>query len=255
MAKDPAFLFYVNDWLGGTMTLTRHQKGCYIDLIVAQFNSGHLDIEAVKTVLGADYPLWQGILSKKFIVDQNGCFYNERLELEINKRAAYGDSRRKNRNAKKEIATNPTHDDTYVEPMSVHMDNENRNINVLKEEGVGEGAKKWNTKPGPEWHDLELPVLKINSAIEFLRFTKNVAATSQQVIALWNVFKINNLDGENFYPSVAKVHTHFLNWLKFQQVSELVKNMADKPLKTIEQIRREAHELSEKQRLGQWQNQ
>ena len=29
MAKDPTFLFYTGDWLGGTMVLTRHQKGCY----------------------------------------------------------------------------------------------------------------------------------------------------------------------------------------------------------------------------------
>ena len=34
MSKDPAFLFYPNDYLGGTMGMTFEMKGAYIDLLI-----------------------------------------------------------------------------------------------------------------------------------------------------------------------------------------------------------------------------
>jgi len=38
MAKDPAFLFYPNDYIGGTMGMTFEEKGAYIELLMLQFN-------------------------------------------------------------------------------------------------------------------------------------------------------------------------------------------------------------------------
>ena len=83
MAKTPAVLWYFNDWHGGTITLTRLMKGCYMELLHAQFNSGHLDLEEIKTVLGKDFSLW-GTLSKKFSIDDEGKYFNVRLDKEIN---------------------------------------------------------------------------------------------------------------------------------------------------------------------------
>src|SRR5690348_13946350 len=88
MAKDPAFLFYPNDFSAGTALLTRHQKGCYMDLLIAQFNHGHLSLENIRTVLGNDFAVW-GSLSKKFAQDATGNFFNERLETEMDKRKDY----------------------------------------------------------------------------------------------------------------------------------------------------------------------
>lgn len=85
MGRDPAVLLYFNDWHSGTITFSRHLKGCYMDLLHAQFNSGHLSLEEIKTVLGNDFASW-GALSKKFIKDDNGLFFNHRLESEIIKR-------------------------------------------------------------------------------------------------------------------------------------------------------------------------
>ncbi|MHA2039809.1 MAG: hypothetical protein ACW98X_25615, partial [Promethearchaeota archaeon] len=45
MAKDPAFLFYPGDWLGGTMLFSRAHKGAYMDLLMAQFNNGHMELQ------------------------------------------------------------------------------------------------------------------------------------------------------------------------------------------------------------------
>lgn len=123
MSKDPAILFYFNDWQGGTMTMTRHQKGCYMDLLCAQFNTGHLSLDAIKTVLGNDFAIW-GVLQKKFKLDNDGLFYNERLLFEKNRRKNFSESRRKNASGEKH--------------MPEHMENEieNRKFKFLNEIGL-----------------------------------------------------------------------------------------------------------------------
>lgn len=88
MAKDPAFLFYPGDWITGTMTLSRFLKGCYMDMLIAQFNSGPLSLEEIKTVLGSDFGTAWPSLQKKFKAE-NGLFFNERLEVEKAKRADF----------------------------------------------------------------------------------------------------------------------------------------------------------------------
>lgn len=125
MAKDPAFLFYPGDWLGGTITFSRFLKGCYMDLLMAQFNSGHLSLEEIKTVLGSDFGQAWPALRKKFVTDQEGLFFNERLEVEKNARQKYVESRKKNRDV-----------NTYETHMSTHMENENRNKDKIEIKGV-----------------------------------------------------------------------------------------------------------------------
>lgn len=136
MAKDPAFLFYPGDWLGGTMLLTRHQKGCYIDLLMAQFNSGPLSLDHIKTVLGQDQAMWT-VLREKFKTDNSGRFFNEKLATEIEKRKAYtaslanrGQGRKKSSDYSSEIH------------QSIHTEDVNDNGN--KNKGIGgSGEKGW----------------------------------------------------------------------------------------------------------------
>lgn len=138
MAKDPAFLFYPNDWMGGTMILTRHNKGCYIDLLVAQFNSGPLSLETIKTVLGTDQASWT-VLSKKFKQDSQGNFFNERLEAEKEKRQKFVLHQREN-GLKGGRPKNPkeTHGLANHKPKQkpLENENENRDLNVFIEKGV-----------------------------------------------------------------------------------------------------------------------
>lgn len=98
MAKDPAILWYWNDWQGGTMTLTRNQKGCYMDLLAAQFNSGPLSLEQVKTVLGTDQANWTVLQAKfkKKVENGNELFFNERMESEKNRRRAFVEKQSEN---------------------------------------------------------------------------------------------------------------------------------------------------------------
>ena len=104
MGKDPAFLFYPGDWTGGTRLFTRHQKGAYIDLLLTQFDNGHLSLEEIKFVLGKDDEyLWDDVLCKKYTQDQNGLYYQHRLEEEQIKRKKFTQSRRDNaKKSKKE---------------------------------------------------------------------------------------------------------------------------------------------------------
>jgi hypothetical protein len=124
--KDPAMLWYWNDWYSGTGLLSRFLKGCYMDLLHAQFNNGRLSLEEIKVCLGADFGSSWPTLQKKFKQDENGLFFNERLENEKEKRKAFSQSRRDNVNKRYE---KPTHVDTYVGHMNNHMENTNRNEN------------------------------------------------------------------------------------------------------------------------------
>ena len=127
--KDPAFLFYSSDFLSGTMLMTDEEVGQYIKLLCLQHQKGHLK---EKDMLNICKSYNEDIFSK-FKKDEEGNYYNERLEYESNKRKAYSESRRNNRKKK----------ETYEEDMKnicnsyeEHMGNENvivnENININK---------------------------------------------------------------------------------------------------------------------------
>lgn len=114
MAKDPAFLFYTGDFTTGTQFFTDEQVGKYVRLLMAQHQLGHLEEKhMIQICKSHDKDVFA-----KFIKDEKGLYYNERLENEIVKRKSYSVSRSKNRK-KKDIL------ETYDE----HMENKNENIN------------------------------------------------------------------------------------------------------------------------------
>lgn len=129
MGNDPAFLFYPGDWLGGTILMSRAHKGAYMDLLMAQFNLGHLAECDIQTILGKDYEsLWEGRLKAKFKLDDNGLYYNLRLDLEIQKRRSFTASRLKN--LKSHVGSH----------MDDHMENRNRNKDIdINNKGVIRG--------------------------------------------------------------------------------------------------------------------
>jgi uncharacterized protein YdaU (DUF1376 family) len=123
--KDPAILFYTADFLTGTMFMTNEEVGAYIRLLCVQHQKGHLKekdmLNICQTYLDNVY--------EKFIKDNNNNYYNERLELEANKRKAYSESRSTNRKGTtKDKEDMSKISKTYVK----HMENENRDININK---------------------------------------------------------------------------------------------------------------------------
>lgn len=118
MAKDPAFLFYPNDYLGGTMGMTFEQKGAYMELLMLQFNRGHMTKHMMGQVVGQ---VLDGILNK-FEIDENGLYYNKRLEDEQNKRKLFVSSRVNNISGKNQYTKTDGHTEGHV---TSRMENEN----------------------------------------------------------------------------------------------------------------------------------
>jgi uncharacterized protein YdaU (DUF1376 family) len=93
MAKDPAFLFYPNDWIGGTMGMTFEEKGIYMELLILQFNRGHMTSHMIGQAVGQN---WDKV-KDKFKKDTEGRWYNERLDTEKDRRLKFTESRRNNK--------------------------------------------------------------------------------------------------------------------------------------------------------------
>jgi uncharacterized protein YdaU (DUF1376 family) len=124
--KDPAFLFYPNDYIGGTMGMTFEEKGAYIELLMLQFNRGHMTSLMAGQIVGQ---LWVKI-QDKFKIDENGLYYNERLDLEIEKRKSFVQSRFNNLLGKNQYTKKGGHKAAH---MTNHMENRNRNEDINKD--------------------------------------------------------------------------------------------------------------------------
>lgn len=119
MAKDPAFLFYTNDFDSKTKFFTHEQVGKFMRLLMAQHQTGHLTQKQMIQVCGGE----DEEVFAKFTTDDKGLFFNERLQLEIEKRQKFTTSRRDNLSGKS------SHMDTHMKPhmgehMASHMENE-----------------------------------------------------------------------------------------------------------------------------------
>lgn len=117
MGKNPAFLFYPNDYLGGTMHFTLEMHGAYLKILLHQFNHGDFTEKEATAIVGE---VWQEIKHK--FIENNGKFYQNRLKNEIHKRTNYCNSR----------TSNGLHEKAYAK----HMENENEDViedvNVIK---------------------------------------------------------------------------------------------------------------------------
>ena len=132
MAKDPAFLFYSQDFLTGTYTMTDEQVGKYIRLLCLQHQKGHLsEKDMLKICSGYDEDIFC-----KFKKTDEG-FYNERLKTEAEKRSAFAESRRNNRKKKENQDIN-----NISKSYDKHMENENENENENEVENVNENENE-----------------------------------------------------------------------------------------------------------------
>lgn len=91
-SDSPAFLFYVDRYIGGTMGFSLEQHGAYILLMCYQFNNGHFCEETAVSIAGQT---WDSI-KKKFTTDADGLWYNDVLEKTIKTRKEYCEKQRQN---------------------------------------------------------------------------------------------------------------------------------------------------------------
>lgn len=129
--KDPAVLFYFQDFLVGTDFMSADEVGKYIRILCHQADKGSLTLSQLKRICEGSVP---EAVMEKLKIDDEGKYYQERMRTEREKRMNYSESRRQNR-VKKENNICKTYDS--------HMENENENINTLKNKGV-KGGKEIN---------------------------------------------------------------------------------------------------------------
>jgi len=115
--KDPAVLFYFQDFLVGTEFMTDEEIGKYIRVLCHQADKGSLSELQIKRICKGIIP---EAIMEKLTEDDNGNLYQKRMREEREKRTNYTESRRKNRTKKLNIISS-----TYDK----HMENENENEN------------------------------------------------------------------------------------------------------------------------------
>lgn len=163
--KDPAFLFYSEAFLVGTMDMSDEEVGQYIRLLCRQHQKGEINPRFIDDLSEA--------VKSKFVKNRNGNYYNKRLLSEIEKRAKYAESRRQNGSKggrpKKHMDNNEkpyaNHMQTICKPYENHTINKNQNknkdINISNkeyEEDLRKDAEKrglnmemWEQLRNKEW--------------------------------------------------------------------------------------------------------
>jgi uncharacterized protein YdaU (DUF1376 family) len=146
--KDPAFLFYSSDWLTGCQFMSMNERGEYITLLAAQHQNGHLDPKRLGFLLGYGWDMVSDIVKSKFVLDENGLIYNERLEAEAEKRSQYADKQRNNgmKGGRPKKDENPKETQTITQlitqskPKNNPTENENENVNRVR---IEDNKKVW----------------------------------------------------------------------------------------------------------------
>ena len=128
MAKDPAFLFYPGDYLRDTQTLSEKAQVSYDRIMCEHMRNICISQQQLKFFTKRLTDDEKSELM--FVLDKvNGGYQIEWVALSINKRKAYSESRRKNREGKGKDDMNNT-SRTY----DSYMENENEIEDVIKNE-------------------------------------------------------------------------------------------------------------------------
>lgn len=138
MAKDPAFLFYSQDFYTGVATLNWEERGKFISILCLMHQKGRMSEETIRFLVGSV----SDNLKTKFSIDAKGLWFNQRLEDETTKRNKFTESRRNNGflggRPKKEKPTGKPKQKLKV----THTPNRMENANEIEDEVLNE-YKKW----------------------------------------------------------------------------------------------------------------
>jgi len=214
MAKDPAFLFYSSDFLSGVSDLTMEERGHYITLICLQHQKGHL----TKKIIDLNAPNISNDVMDKFSKDENGLFFNKRVDAEIIKRREHSEKQR-NRALdgwkKRKATANAT---------ALPLENENENEVIIINTTLN---KKENILNSKIW-------------IEQICMTKRLELSD--VNKYLKLFLDDlELKGEIDKPE-KDIKTHFINWINI----EISKAKKDSGENDKEKINRELKKLNSK---------
>lgn len=93
--KSPSFQFYSSDFMTGTTFMTNEEVGAYIRCLCMQHQKGHLKEKEMQQIC-LNQEVLESVMNH-YKQDDEGLFYNERLDFEKEKREKFIQSRSNNR--------------------------------------------------------------------------------------------------------------------------------------------------------------
>ena len=132
MAKDPAFLFYYDRFLSGTISMTDAEVGQYIRLLCIQANKGHITKKDMYIICES----YDCDVSLKFTETSPGQFQNLVLHEILEQRRNYAESRRNNRKGLKNKDSTKKQPESYDTTYDSHM------VNVIVNKDVNTNTKR-----------------------------------------------------------------------------------------------------------------
>lgn len=150
MSKDPAFLFYSQDFLTGVSDLTMKERGQYITLLCLQHQKGILTRKNIELSVGE---ISEDVL-KKFTTDENGNFFNSRLRIESNKRKQHSNKQRdRSLSGWEKRKKKESRGKAAASAAALPLENEDENEDVIenKDESKNEIILPFETKNFKEW--------------------------------------------------------------------------------------------------------
>jgi len=147
MAKDPAFLFYYQDFIVGTTFMSNAETGAYIKTLCHLADKETITDVQIAMICDKDIEMAMKIIEKLHCIKE-GIYCSKRLNIEVEKRKAFAESRRKNREGKKKKKSNK-----ICKTYDSHMEDENENINRIKdkEEIFKKEVQKFNSPNAKEF--------------------------------------------------------------------------------------------------------
>lgn len=166
MAKDPAFLFYSSDFLSGVTDLTMEERGQFITLLCIQHQKGRLTEKMIKI----SAPGVSKDVLEKFKVDESGLYYNERLEVEREKRIQHSEKQRQRAiEGWKKRKAEQSDGKATANATALPLENENVNEDVNKDE-----SKNENKKPKSKKNNLTNHLFKNSLYYDYEKFEAKV---------------------------------------------------------------------------------
>lgn len=181
------------------MGMSFEEKGAYIELLMAQFNRGHMTYHMCGQIVGQN--LWESV-KHKFVQDAEGLYYNVRLDEEKIKRQNFTQSRRNNMSGKNQHSKKGH--------MTPHMENENEDENkdssvITTKGGTGGKNDEWKKRY------MESPTI-IEYGKKILETCK-VKCDEENLFHLLDIY-VNKLNHDGIVKQNFNDFTkHFGNWI------------------------------------------
>lgn len=191
MSKDPAFLFYHQDFFTGVSDMTNEEIGAYIKCMCVQASKGGITEKHMLIICNSHEV--HNVIKSKFVFDATiGLFENIRLKTELEKRKKYSESRSNNR---KKIKTTPTTEGNICETYEKHMEDEDE---IENKENNNNYLFKETLLKNKNWKNSISVKFKI---------------TDDEVVSKLTDFYNHLVTEFKVHPSMNEFTKHFKNWI------------------------------------------